>query len=286
MDLESLALRVKRSENLPVLPQVASTVLKMADDPRTGAKDLERTIERDMSLATKILKVANSSYYGMSNISSIGRAVSVLGINTVRSLVVSLAYQQMVSGRTASQLFQRSEFWSHSLGVGITARVVSKMILPQKAEELYLAGLMHDVGMLVLDRFLPAEFDSAIKMSREEKISMAQAEEAVFGYNHAQVGGLLAERWGLSPAICNAVTYHHAVAQDDEHCNTTSIIAVANGLAHQSGLSNHAHGSTQEIDEFALATLGINEEQLSVIGVVMVQEVVKAQQSFQINIAA
>lgn len=286
MDLQSLALRIKRSENLPVLPQVAGSVLKLADDPRTSARDLERTIERDMALASKILKVANSSYYGQSNVSSIARAVSVLGINTVRSLVVSLAYQQMISGKVASQRFKRTEFWSHSLGVGITARVICKMILPQRAEEMYLAGLMHDVGLLVLDRLLPQQFDTILKRCLDEKRPIHDMEKEVLGYDHAEVAGILSEQWGLSKAICSAVRYHHDVMSDSQHQQTTAIVAIANGLAHQSGLGGHSPGGPTPLDQDAIGVIGITEEQLNVIGVVMVQEVLKAQQAFQIQLAA
>ncbi len=285
MDFESLALRVRRNENLPVLPQVATAVLKLVDDPRSSAKDLERAIERDMALATKVLRVANSSYYGTANVNSISRAVSVLGLNTVRSLVVSIAYQQMVSGRTQSALFQRTNFWSHSLGVGITSRVVCKMLMPQKSEEMYLAGIMHDVGMLVLDRFIPADFDRAIKLCKESRIPMHEAENEVLGFNHAQVGGLLAEQWGLSKAISNAITFHHTPEEDDQTQDLTCMIALANTLAHQAGLQNHYTG-VQELNDYALTALSLTPEQLDVIGVVMVQEVMKAQQAFQIQIAA
>lgn len=285
VDIETLALQVKRSENLPVLPQVAGTVLKMADDPRTSAKDMERTIEKDMALATKILKVANSPYYGVTNVSSIAKAVSILGMNTVRSLVVSIAYQQMVSGQLKSKKFQRTQFWVHSLAVGTASRIVAKMILPSKAEELYLAGLMHDVGMLVLERFLPEMFDEAIQKAENLQISFQKAETAVFGYDHSTVGGLLIERWGLSQTIANGVKYHHDVAGDTTTQQTTAIVAIANSLAKQFDFYNQDSGSPYR-DEFAESVAGISAEQLKIIGAVMSQEVLKAQQAFQIQAAA
>lgn len=285
MDLESLALRVRRNENLPVLPQVATTVLKLVEDPRSSARDMERAIEKDMALATKVLRVANSSYYGTTNVNSISRAVSVLGLNTVRSLVVSIAYQQMVSGKGQSTLFQRTDFWSHSLGVGITSRIIAKMLMPQKAEEMYLAGIMHDVGMLVLDRYVPSELDHAISLCKEENIPMHEAEERTFGFDHAQVGGILAEQWGLSKGISNAIRFHHCPHMDELTPQLTCMITIANTLAHQAGLQNHFTG-TLELDEQCLSTVGLTAEQLEVIGVVMVQEVSKAQQAFRIDRAA
>lgn len=286
MDLESLALRVKRSENLPMLSQIANTVLRLADNPTSSAKEIEKAIERDLALASKILKVANSPYYGVQGVSSIARAVSVLGMNTVRSLVVSLSYQQMISTRSQAQKFRRTEFWSHSIGVAITSRIIGKMLMPQKAEELYLAGLMHDIGMLVLDRFLPTDLDVAIYTAQNRKIPLHMAEKLILEYDHAQVGGLLAERWGLSKVISNAIKHHHSVENDHETQLTTSIVAIANNLTHKAGISNQESVATDTLDQFALQILNITEEQLDVISQVMVQEVAKAQAAFDIQAVA
>jgi HD-like signal output (HDOD) protein len=286
VDLESLALRVKRSENLPMLSQIANTVLRLADNPTSSAKEIEKAIERDLALASKILKVANSPYYGVQGVSSIARAVSVLGMNTVRSLVVSLSYQQMISTRSQAQKFRRTEFWSHSIGVAITSRIIGKMLMPQKAEELYLAGLMHDIGMLVLDRFLPTDLDVAIYTAQNRKIPLHMAEKLILEYDHAQVGGLLAERWGLSKVISNAIKHHHSVENDHETQLTTSIVAIANNLTHKAGISNQESVATDTLDQFALQILNITEEQLDVISQVMVQEVAKAQAAFDIQAVA
>lgn len=284
--MESLALRVKRSENLPMLSQIANTVLRLADNPTSSAKEIEKAIERDLALASKILKVANSPYYGVQGVSSIARAVSVLGMNTVRSLVVSLSYQQMISTRSQAQKFRRTEFWSHSIGVAITSRIIGKMLMPQKAEELYLAGLMHDIGMLVLDRFLPTDLDVAIYTAQNRKIPLHMAEKLILEYDHAQVGGLLAERWGLSKVISNAIKHHHSVENDHETQLTTSIVAIANNLTHKAGISNQESVATDTLDQFALQILNITEEQLDVISQVMVQEVAKAQAAFDIQAVA
>lgn len=284
--MESLALRVKRSENLPMLSQIANTVLRLADNPTSSAKEIEKAIERDLALASKILKVANSPYYGVQGVSSIARAVSVLGMNTVRSLVVSLSYQQMISTRSQAQKFRRTEFWSHSIGVAITSRIIGKMLMPQKAEELYLAGLMHDIGMLVLDRFLPTDLDVAIYTAQNRKIPLHMAEKLILEYDHAQVGGLLAERWGLSKVISNAIKHHHSVENDHETQLTTSIVVIANNLTHKAGISNQESVATDTLDQFALQILNITEEQLDVISQVMVQEVAKAQAAFDIQAVA
>src|SRR5262249_24324776 len=154
---------ISRSENLPVLPQIVSQVLKLADDVEASPKDMERIIERDPAITAKLLRVANSSYYGLHQVSSTGRAISMLGMNAVRSLVVGVAYQQIIAGRTQASHFNKLEYWRHSLGVATAARILAKLKAPMLSEEMYVAGMMHDVGLLVLDRFQPMELDKAVR---------------------------------------------------------------------------------------------------------------------------
>lgn len=283
MDLGILAIKLARSENLPVLPQVVSSVLRLADDPDASPKEMERIIERDPGITAKILRVANSAYYGMSQVPSIGRALTALGMNTVRSLVVGVAYQQIIAGREMAPRYSKLEFWRHSLAVAAACRILGKIKMPSRAEELHGAGMMHDVGMLVMDRFCPNEFDAAIKMAQSESIPLHDAEIRLLGFDHTEVGSLLAEKWGLTDIMRNAIRYHHTPYEDAEHADTTVIVTLANGLAHQSGLTNNVPLPSVELDEFAVAALEMPEEQFAVIRNVLVQEVIRAQEAFQIH---
>ena len=227
MDLGSLAIKLARSENLPVLPQVVSSVLRLADDPDASPKEMERIIERDPGITAKILRVANSAYYGMSQCPTIGRAVTALGMNTIRSLVVGVAYQQVISGREMAAHYSKLEFWRHSLAVAAACRILGKMKMPAHAEELYGAGMMHDVGMLVMDRFCPEEFDAAIKTAQGESIPLHDAEIMMYGFDHTEVGEILAEKWGLSAIMKNAIRYHHTPYEDADHAESTSIVVLS-----------------------------------------------------------
>jgi HD-like signal output (HDOD) protein len=285
VDLRSLEIKFARSENLPVLPQIVGSVLKVADDPNSSPKLVERVIERDPAVTAKILRVANSAYYGGANVPTIGRAISVLGINTIRSLVVSIAYQQILSGQPFAQLFCKLDFWRHSLAVATGSRILGKIENPVKAEELFCAGMMHDVGLLVLDRFAPEELDRCVRLARDENVDLLVAEREILGFDHTVVGGLLADRWSLSSTIRNAIRFHGEVDKDEQHLQTTSFISVANTLAHQCGFTHNGPGSA-EFDPRAIQALAMPEEQLEVIRVVMNQEILKAQEAFQLKAAA
>lgn len=281
--LADLEIKIARSENFPVLPQVVSQVLKLADDPNATARQFESVIERDPAVTAKILRVANSAYYGLNNVPSVGRALGVLGYNTIRSLVITVAYQQVLSNKSLTTQFDKIEFWRHSLGVATAARILAKMKLPGMADELYSAGMMHDVGLLVLDRFLPSELDRAIQMSREDCAALHQAERVVMGFDHADVGAVLAERWGLSSLLMSAIKNHHQLDPSDPNFETTCFVSAANTLAHQAGLRNNCGDSEVQFCEDAVEAISLPEEQLAVIRTVIAQEVEKASEAFQIK---
>lgn len=282
MDLRSLEIKISRSENLPVLPQIVSQIIKISDDPNSSPKAMEAIIERDPAIAGKILRVASSSYYGVSNVTSIQRALAVLGINTVRSLVVSIAYQQMISGRAQSSLFDKVAFWKHNLATATAARIIAKMRMPFRAEEIYGAAMMHDVGLLVMDRFYPAELDRAIKYAQENGTLLHEAEEGLFGFNHAKVGGLLADRWGIEGAMKSAIQYHHDPYGDPDNIEVVCFVSAANALAHQCGFSSTVGRGCYQMPEVAFEALNMPEEQLDVIRTVIAAEISKAQEAYKI----
>ncbi|MFN3682948.1 MAG: HDOD domain-containing protein [Fimbriimonadaceae bacterium] len=282
MEFASLALKVSRSENLPVLPQAASAVLRLADDPNSSPKMMERAIERDPAITAKILRVANSAYYGLSNVGSIGRAIGVLGMNAVRSLVIGVVFQQIASGREQAPSYSKLEYWRHSLAVAVAARILGKLRLPEAAEELYVAGMMHDVGMLVLDRFCPEEFDRAIQFARSQHIPLHMAEKFAFGFDHCRVGAMLAERWSLPKLVARAVEFHHSPKADAESQRATAIVSLADHLAHRVGLTNNVPLPKLPDWTEAREIVGVSEEQLEVIQQVVVQEVIRAQEAFKI----
>lgn len=283
MELHSLEIKIARSENLPVLPQIASAVMKVADDPTASAKSVERIIERDAAMAAKILRVANSAFYGQSAVASVGRAISILGLSTIKSLVVGVAYQQVLQGKSLCPKFDKYEFWRHSLAVATAARILGKLRIPLKSEELYTAGMMHDVGILVLDRFCPEELNSNLKEAQDARARLHRVESQNLGFDHAQVGGILAQRWGLTPIIESAIRHHHDLDPEDPYHETTCYVAAANTLAHQAGFTNNVPGGEVEFDEAALSRMNIPEEQLQVIRTVMQSEVAKAEEAYQIK---
>lgn len=282
MDLASLEIRMSRSENLPVLPQAAGAVLKLADSPDTTPKELEKAVERDAAMTAKLLRVANSAYYGSAKIPTLGRAISFLGINTVRSVVVSIAMQQLVQGKNQAPSFDKLDFWRHCLATATAARVLAKIMLPVKAEEIYCAGMVHDVGFLAMDRFMPAELQAVLDASRRTDVPFQEIELEINGFTHAMVGAVLAERWGLSTLIKHAIEFHHNPLDDADYYETTNLVASANALAYQAGYPNRCRPASDELPPDVEATVELTNEQLELIRQMTAEEVAKAEAAFNV----
>jgi HD-like signal output (HDOD) protein len=283
VDVRDLEIKISRSENLPVLPQIVNQVLKMADDPNASPTSMEKIIERDPGITAKILRVANSAYYGGNQAPSVGRAISVLGLNTIKSLVIGVAYQQIISTKATCLRFSKLQFWQHSLAVAVGARILGKLKNPVKAEELYAAGMMHDVGLLVLDRFCPAELSRAIALAEEEGMLLHDAEKQILGFDHADVGELLADRWQLPPLMMSVIKHHLRPDKEDPNYSLVIYINAANVLANKCGYRNNAPSVAEDIDAAVQEFLDLPDKQYEVIQSVMIQEIEKAEQAFQIK---
>ena len=272
-----------RSENLPVLPQAVSEIMRLADDPNANQRELERAFEQDPAMTAKILKVANSAYYGGANVPTIGRAISFLGMSAIRSLVVGVSFQQMSLNKSESKHFDKLQFWKHSVATALASRVIAKLKVPAKGEELYCTGMMHDIGLLVFERFVPKEFDEAVDLSTRSGKSMIDAEREVLGFDHAEVGGILAEKWGLNDLMRNGIKYHLDPRKDHQHGEMTCVIHWADIIASQCGYKGPGISKLPSEAELA-KSIGLPEEQIPIIQQVVIQELEKVQQSF--NIAA
>lgn len=199
---------------LPTIPSILADLNGAIADPDSSASDIAGIISRDPATTTKVLRLANSAYYGLrSKVSTIKHAVTMLGFNIIRNLVLTATVFDISSQNSISGLFERDMFWRHSLGVGVAAKVVAKEAFPNAAyrgDEFFVCGLLHDLGKIILGQYLQQKFEDALVLSRDESIPLYEAEKTTIGCDHSEVGGLLASRWSLSGEIIAAVGHHHA----------------------------------------------------------------------------
>ena len=228
-------------QDLPPLPAVIVRVMQTVNDPATSASDLNRLISADQALASKILRLVNSSYYGFPRkISTVTNAVVILGFNTVRNLTTSLGVFNAFDSHGQKTALNREQFWAHSLGTAVAASAVAKRkgIGSKAVEEVFIGGLLHDIGKLFLDQYFPDQYAIAMKLAGAAKISIWESEKTALGVGHALVGKRIAEKWNLPPSLTSMITLHHQPAFAKEYFELTATIQAADHVARKLGLGS------------------------------------------------
>ncbi|MCU0609234.1 MAG: HDOD domain-containing protein [Chitinispirillaceae bacterium] len=195
---------------LPTLPTVVTKMIDQVDSPRTSAASLARLISSDQALTAKVLKLANSAYYGFPReISTVNMAIVVLGFNAVKEMGLSLSVFDVFKNTPSSGGFDVTRFWEHSIGCGVASRMLARVYRAPFAGEAFVAGLLHDIGKVILKQYFDTEFAEIIRLQKERSITLEEAEVEVIETSHAQIGAWLAEKWNLPKVIADTVLYHH-----------------------------------------------------------------------------
>lgn len=204
---------------MPSLSTTATKVLQVCNTPAPAPNDLNRVISLDPVLAGKVLKLINSAYYARRNkINSLTRAIIMLGINTIKNLVLSTAIVKSVTNSAISRTIDMNAFWSHSIQVGVTARLISReMGIPALDQEFFfLAGLMHDLGKIPMSSQFPDVYDRILDISHNPACEICRAEEQLLGLTHCDVGQMIAGKWDLGEEMATAFTHHHHIRMHGE----------------------------------------------------------------------
>jgi len=220
---------------LTSLPEVSIKVNQMVDDPNCGVNEIGKVISHDPALSAQLLRIANSPFYGFSaTIDSISRAVTVLGTQQIRDLVFSTSATKAFDG-IPNEIISVDDFWHHSLYCGLLARELANQNHKAQGEMLFTAGLLHDIGHLVMFNRIPELALQAIMHTIEPHVDLElyQSEREIIGFDHAEVGGKLAEQWQLPNNLIECVMYHHEPERAKEFPNEVMLIYIANKVASQ-----------------------------------------------------
>ncbi len=228
---------IMQTVDVPSIPPVASKILQLVSSDYSSINELETIIAQDQSFSTRILKIANSPYYGRGKcIDSISTAIIIIGFNSVKSLVMSASLKDL---HRKSGLFEQ-QHWEHSLGVSIAASLLAadtKMLTP---EDVFVGGLIHDLGKVVINNSLPDQYNLVLDKVYAEKIPAIVAEDSILGFNHCNVGGLIARKWKLPKNLEAIIEYHHAEEyprfEDSGYETMCQIVQVADAMCLHMGL--------------------------------------------------
>jgi putative nucleotidyltransferase with HDIG domain len=198
---------------LPPFPATVNKVMEICRDVNTSPTDLTRVISLDPVLTGKVMQLVNSAYFGISReIISPFRAVVMLGMNTVKNLVLGATVMGAFGTRKNFRALNMDMFWKHSLGVGVIAKLIAQKRKTDKKllEGYFIAGLLHDIGKIPLNSKFSDEYLTIIGMPENEPQPLFISEKQILGIDHAYVGNLIAEKWKLGEEISDTITYHHA----------------------------------------------------------------------------
>ncbi len=224
---------VENASELISLPEVSLRVNEMANDPDSTAEAMGKIIAQDPALVARMLKIANSAYYGLATeVDTITRAIAILGTNRIRDLVLSTAASKAFDG-IPNDLISMQDFWHHSLYCGLLAQILAKKSNKAKAESIFIAGLLHDIGQLVMFNQLPEKSHEAILLLMEgsEDLETYEAERRVFGFDHMQVGAELIKSWNLAPVLRECIEFHHEPQNAKDYPFEVALINIANAVA-------------------------------------------------------
>lgn len=245
---------------LPGLPIVITEVLRVIDSGNAEMPVLDRLIGQDQGLALRILRIANSPFYGMSSrIDTIKDACVLLGVHTVRHLTLACGVVSRFPPNKGGA-FDRLRLWRHAVGVGTAARVLAARC-DVDADQAFTAGLLHDIGKLAMDSCFPTQFAEVLKYRDSVDCSLWQAETAVLGIDHTNVGVRLALRWHLPAGICAAIGGHHA--PDENPAPLTDLIHIADLLCRGLDIGDGGDGVMPPLAESALRRLDLTWETLA-----------------------
>jgi len=208
--LLSLEKLIDRSGKLGSLPAIVYRVFDVMDDPKSTASQIGRVINEDPAFTARLLKLVNSPFYGFTRkIDTVYRAVALIGHKELRSVVVAASAIKAFDG-IPSELVSMPVFWKRSLTTAVVARVLAAFKREKEIERYFIAGLLHDIGSLLLYLQLPEEMVQVLHQHQSDGIALIKAEKIVLGYDHAEVGGALLKKWNLPPLTCAAVRFHPA----------------------------------------------------------------------------
>jgi putative nucleotidyltransferase with HDIG domain len=225
IDKENIRKRVEAMTSVPTLPGVFEKINRLMDSSEATAEDIAKVIASDQALSAKILRIVNSAFYGFPNrISSVTHALIILGFDVVKGLMLSTSVFDIMLARGFDGL------WKHSLGAALTAGIIARRINDPNPEEVSVAGLLHDIGKVIIKIELPEESSLIDEMATKKQILAYEAEEEILGFNHTIVGKWLCRKWNLPDKLADPITYHNRPNLSKLAPKPTAIIHVADAL--------------------------------------------------------
>lgn len=261
----TLEMVVRRIDDISTLPTIAMRVIEVANDPDSGAADLKQAIEADASLAARVLRCVNSSAYATrTKITNLQHAIAYLGQKQIRNLALTASVSRLFKDERSVGPYRRSGLWRHLVSVGICARLIAMRRKLYNFEDMFLAGLLHDIGIVFEDQHVHQSFYEVMRHLEPAK-TLATVEVDNLGFAHTVLGARVAEAWNFPGAITDAIRHHHASADyRGDHADIVQCVEVANLLCTLKGITSVGMKLVAG-SQSALASLSLGKHDVTVL---------------------
>lgn len=234
MSFDKISVLISKINSIPTLPTVACQVIEITADPNSSADDLAKVVTPDISLTTKLLKMANSPFFGaIRRVTSLQHAITVLGFKEVRNLIISAVIFESFMKAEKMGNYDIGKFWKHSFVCGLAAKVIAAD-LKKASNEFFVAGLIHDIGKLVIYITSPHDFLKLVETAKHLKLKFKafEAEKEIVGMTHDEVGMRLLKKWLFPESLLTAIGFHHRLQETDKRSLLPVVVHIADIFAH------------------------------------------------------
>lgn len=248
---------IRSDVRLATLPSTFTRLTERINNPRSSLGDISGIISEDQALSARLLRLANSAYFGMPRkVDTITNALTVIGTQQLQDIVLATSVMGMFTGIPAS-LISMQEFWRHSLGCGVAGRILATFRREANIERFFVSGILHDLGRLIICLKLPDQFRRVIELCRTENIMLYEAEQELLGFDHAGLGGLLLEEWKLPTILVDGALFHHNPKRSMRFYEETCIAHVSDMIAHAMELGSSGEKSVPPQRDQAWKNIGL-----------------------------
>jgi len=265
---QEIDLMLQKVDSVPTLPHLVNQLVQVVTSDKTSARDVAKIVSFDQAFTSKILRLVNSAFYGFpQKIGTVTHATAILGFNVLRSLALSISVFDIFKGESFG--FDRAAFWKHSIGVGVSARALAKRIRYPEPEEVFIAGLLHDIGKVVMDKYMHDDFIKVLRAVNEKDCTIREAEIDVLGTDHARIGHRIGIRWNLPRRLRDSIRYHHIPPADlstlADNGKETALIHMGDIVCRVKNFGSGGDGKLLDPNEKLWAITGLTEEDLKAV---------------------
>ncbi len=258
---------IARVGELATLPEVTVRIIQIVENPKSTARDLHEVIKNDPALSSRLLKVVNSAFYGLpGQIANVDRAIVLLGLSAVKNIAIAASMTHLFNSGAPIEGFNGLEVWRHSIAVGVATRMLTDAQGKPSVEESFLAGLIHDLGLLVERQVYPKKIAEVIARQRASGAPFCELEQAIIGADHQALGMALARKWRFPVHLCTSIGYHHKPMELAlAHRELPTLVHIADILACRAGLGFSVTAAEVSFDEQALEAAQLTQAQVDSI---------------------